>query len=107
MAIPSVMFNTGIKKVKQIRNIFVIVFLAIQTGGVSADTLLIQSIEKNSAIPRPDRGVLMAEVEREYGRPVKKYSAIGTPPITRWVYADITVYFENERVIHSVVNREN
>ena len=27
------------------------------------------------------------------------------PPITRWSYADYTVYFENDHVVHSVLNK--
>jgi hypothetical protein len=31
---------------------------------------------------------------------------VGDPPITRWVYDRFTVYFENDRVIHSVVHHD-
>jgi len=85
----------------------VIGLLFICTGIVSEDTLLIQSVEKNVSVARPERGVSMAEVEREYGKPVKKFAAVGKPPIRRCVYSDFTVYFENEYVIHSVVNHKN
>ncbi len=91
---------------KQIRKIAVIVFLILQTGIVSADTLLIQRVEKDASVEKPDRGTLMADVESQYGKPVRKTVAIGAPPITKWVYSNITVYFERSHVIHAVVNRK-
>ncbi|MFO1407239.1 MAG: hypothetical protein U1F08_06880 [Steroidobacteraceae bacterium] len=50
----------------------------------------------------PQRGLTMAEVESRYGAPASKLDAIGQPPITRWVYPGFVVYFEYDRVIHSV-----
>jgi hypothetical protein len=44
----------------------------------------------------------MLEVESSYGQPEKKVAAIGNPPISRWIYRDFTVYFEDRYVIHSV-----
>ena len=85
---------------------FVIGSLAIFLGQASADTLLIDTVEKNANVSRPDRGMSRAQVESEYGKAVKKYSAVGTPPITKWSYQSMTVYFEHDHVIHSVVNRK-
>lgn len=82
-----------------------LVFLVLFTGLTCADTLLIESVEKNSMVSRPDRGATMAQVESRYGRPASKVEAVGTPAITRWKYSDFTVYFENDRVIHTVINR--
>jgi hypothetical protein len=57
----------------------------------------------------PHRGLTMAEVERRYGAPVEKLPTAGGdaprhPPINRWRYDGYTVYFERNRVIHSVVD---
>jgi hypothetical protein len=30
---------------------------------------------------------------------------VGDPPISRWVYDHFTVYFEYDKVLHSVVNK--
>lgn len=92
--------------VKMIQKLVIVGFLSLMTAAVSADTLLINNIEKNASVERPDRGMSRAQVESQFGKPVKKYSAIGEPPITKWSYANITVYFEHNHVIHSVVNRK-
>jgi hypothetical protein len=55
----------------------------------------------------PSRGLSMAQVERRYGAPLDKLPTAGggaprQPPINRWRYQGFTVYFERDRVIHSV-----
>jgi hypothetical protein len=52
---------------------------------------------------RPARGDRMASVEHQYGAPSTRYAAVGNPPITRWDYPSMVVYFENDRVIHAVL----
>lgn len=56
----------------------------------------------------PTRGLSMAEVERRHGAPVEKLPAAGGdaprhPQINRWRYDGYIVYFERNRVIHSVL----
>ena len=91
---------------KQIKNIIVVGILFFMTSVVSANTLLIRTVEKNASVDRPDRGMTTAQVESQYGKPVKKYTAIGEPPISKWTYSNITVYFEHDHVVHAVVNRK-
>lgn len=55
---------------------------------------------------QPKRGMSMRQVERKFGTPEKKIAAAGKPPITRWVYTNFTVYFEDKYVIHAVKRRE-
>ncbi|MEM8983074.1 MAG: hypothetical protein AAGC71_08615 [Pseudomonadota bacterium] len=57
------------------------------------------------AAERPTRGMSMASVERRYGSPDTKRAAVGEPPISRWIYAQFTVYFEHDKVVHAVINR--
>jgi hypothetical protein len=50
----------------------------------------------------------MDSVEAKYGAPTRRVAPVGgasaqQPPITRWEYPGFTVYFENSRVIHTVV----
>lgn len=77
--------------------------LAVTTQ-VSADTLLIDEVISSSAdqADRPSGGLSMSDVEEKFGEPLRKYAAVGTPPITRWEYPDYVVYFEGEIVLHSV-----
>lgn len=57
------------------------------------------------AINKPNNGQSMEQVEQTYGSPLETQAAVGEPPITRWKYEQFTVYFEYDRVIHSVQHR--
>lgn len=76
-------------------------------GIAQADTLLIEGVEQATATrsERPASGLTKAEVEARFGTPTRMLSAIGDPPISRWEYPGFVVYFEFERVIHSVPRR--
>ena len=50
----------------------------------------------------PRRGMSTSKVENELGRPNEIIPAVGTPPISRWIYDDRTIYFERSSVIHVV-----
>ena len=57
----------------------------------------------------PGRGMSMAQVEQRYGAPLSKFKPAGGdaprhPTINRWRYNGYTVYFERNRVIHSVLD---
>lgn len=82
------------------------VFLAlvVTAGNAGADTLKIplgqqggQQIKK-----LPARGESQTSVLHRYGEPVKRHASVGQPPITRWDYAEFSVYFEHSHVINSV-----
>jgi hypothetical protein len=87
--------------------------LLLAASGAHADTLLIDGIDvaAQSATMRPRAGLSMTSVESTYGAPAQRHPAVGGaaaqhPPITRWDYPAFSVYFENERVIHSVARRQ-
>ncbi len=73
-------------------------------GTAAADTLRMQEMA-DSAAPRPSRGMTQASVQSRFGEPVSRIAAVGDPPISRWHYQDFIVYFEYDRVIHSVLKR--
>lgn len=58
-----------------------------------------------AGILRPSQGMNMARVEQKFGPPMQKLPAVGEPPITRWQYGEFDVFFEYDKVIHSVINR--
>jgi hypothetical protein len=72
---------------------------------VCGETLVVdgQVVLKESSVERPKRGMTMADVEARFGAPTAKRATVGSPPITRWEYAQFVVVFENDRVLHSVV----
>lgn len=77
-----------------------------QSGEIQRGTvLLLDRVDKTAHVPVPRRGQSMATVESRYGAPDQRVGPVGSPPITRWVYSDFTVYFESNRVIHAVVNK--
>lgn len=83
--------------------------LAFLGGMTQADTLVMESVASAPAnsparIERPGGGATMNQVETRYGTPAERLPAVGDPPITRWEYDTYTVYFEHDRVIHSVVH---
>jgi hypothetical protein len=53
----------------------------------------------------PTRGQSMAQVERLHGAPSERFPAVGQPPITRWVYPTMVVFFEYDHVVHAVAVR--
>ena len=84
--------------------------LLLAATSAHADTF---DVRKNAAIGSggdlPRRGLSMAQVEQRYGAPIEKFPTAGGdaprhPPINRWRYNGYTVYFERNRVIHSVVD---
>jgi hypothetical protein len=81
------------------------------TRVIEGDVLLIDRVERtHSGAKLPRRGLLMNQVEAQFGAPSTKHAPVGggsaqQPPITRWSYPDFTVYFENNHVVNAVVNR--
>lgn len=78
---------------------------AISSG--QAETLLLDDMDaaRGAAQTGPTRGMSMDRVEARFGTPINRVAAIGEPPITRWEYANFTVYFEHQFVIHAVRKR--
>lgn len=54
-------------------------------------------------IAKPTTGMTKAQVKGQFGEPQKENPAKGKPPISNWEYAEFTVYFESDHVIHSVI----
>ena len=75
-------------------------------GGAAAETVVVdgQVQLEQTSVARPGRGTTMHEVEAKFGAPAKRYPAVGKPPITRWDYPSFSVFFEFNRVVHSVVH---
>ena len=48
------------------------------------------------------RGKKQEQVTSELGEPLTIQGPVGEPAITRWEYADFYVYFEYDRVLHTV-----
>lgn len=73
------------------------------------DNLLIKRVHKEHAMKLPQRGLTMKQVQARFGAPQRKLPARGGdapthPVIHRWLYPGYIVYFERNRVIHTVLN---
>lgn len=73
-------------------------------ASASADVLLIEEVRERMLRDLPNNGMTMQAVEARYGSPLEQRSAIGDPPITRWVYDDYSVFFEGNLVLESVLH---
>lgn len=71
------------------------------SGSALAETLRMPAPDRDE-IRTPVRGEDMQQVLAEFGEPADRLPAVGSPPISRWVYDEFRVYFEHDRVIHSV-----
>jgi hypothetical protein len=85
------------------------VMAAIMPVYAQADVLLIERAEQAQRAAVPKNGTTMAQVEAQFGTPIEKLAPVAGnkpqhPPISRWRYADFTVYFEHQRVISTVLN---
>lgn len=87
-----------------LRNSILALTLSLAAGIGLADTLLLESItmDEQTAGERPRAGMSMDGVETRFGAPTDRRAAVGDPPITRWDYPGFVVYFEYDKVVHSV-----
>ena len=70
---------------------------------IHADTLSLGPL--GPAAEGPTRGATMADVEATMGPPQSTSGPVGDPPITVWHYPRFNVYFEYDKVLHSVEPR--
>lgn len=57
-----------------------------------------------SALPTvPARGSSMDSVKTKFGAPLQEVPPVGKPAITRWDYSGFAVFFENDKVLHTVL----
>lgn len=58
-----------------------------------------------SQVSLPATGMSQDSVRNRWGAPQDMKGPIGEPPISQWHYPDFIVYFEHDRVLHSVARR--
>ncbi|PCK10189.1 MAG: hypothetical protein COA42_00960 [Alteromonadaceae bacterium] len=64
-----------------------------------------QQGKPNTQNHAPTGGMSMQQVESVFGTPTTEIGPIGQPAIYYWEYANFTVYFEGDVVLHSVLER--
>lgn len=75
------------------------------SGATYAEQVAIPLGQQGKAwnVKTPTTGATMDQVEQRYGAPLSTTGPVGEPPIYTWDYDNFLVYFEDDRVIHSVV----
>jgi len=79
--------------------------LGVLSPAAQAELILVdgQVALRQAEVPTPSRGMTMRGVEERFGAPESRAAAVGQPPITRWDYPAFSVFFESDRVLHTVV----
>ena len=75
---------------------------ALSFGGVASGETLEMTEAPQARDAVVARGLSMSQVEARFGEPSRRISAVGDPPISRWIYPQFVVYFEGQYVIHAV-----
>ncbi len=76
--------------------------LACAAQPLHADQLSMPSKGSYQVSNAPVRGSLQSEVFKLHGEPESKTPGVGKPAISSWTYNGFKVFFEGERVIHTV-----
>jgi len=98
--------NTNKLKVNKIGQLVALVAGLTLGSTLHADKLSVHLSDKTQQqMDAPKNGQRMAEIEQYFGAPSEKKSPIGEPPISRWIYPDFIVYFENDIVLHTVIKK--
>lgn len=86
----------------KILKFLIIIIISSASSQSFADVLIINRLKQEQSIDMPKRGLSMNQVINQYGEPLTKKAAVGSPPITEWQYENYSVYFERQWVIKSV-----
>ena len=74
-------------------------------GAASADELDMEGTVATGGKVGPVSGATQENVEAAFGSPLSKKDSVGEPPISSWEYDGFVVFFEYDRVVHSVKKR--
>lgn len=88
-----------------------LVSLAGEETVTRGDTLIVEEMQgesqprrtREATRPVPVRGQAMANVRNVFGEPPQEHAPVGDPPITRWDYDGYSVFFEYDKVLHTVI----
>ena len=89
----------------KLRKLILLATLVGASAIANAQTLEMEGAAAFNDQSRPGRGMTQQRVEAEFGSPEARIAPVGDPPISRWEYSGFIVYFEHDRVIHTVVKR--
>lgn len=76
--------------------------LLATSGGYAEDVAVPIGVQGDSNVQTPGRAWSQAKVQENFGNPSSRRGPVGDPAITVWNYETFSVYFEQDRVLHSV-----
>ena len=91
------------------KTFFVLTLLGLSLAATArAEVLAVPDSVAAAPVSTPERGSTQAAVLKAYGQPVEQYAPVGgghpkRPPITRWDYERVSVFFERDLVVDVVV----
>jgi hypothetical protein len=80
--------------------------LLLASSGITAEEVRMSvksQVQKSLQENLPRHGMSESSVRNGWGEPQSVTGPVGEPPIYQWHYEDFVVYFEGNRVIHSVL----
>lgn len=80
-----------------------VALLSVSPVLLHADTLTLGPV--GPADSGPTRGSTMEAVQAAMGPPQSTSGPVGDPPITVWHYPNFNIYFEYDKVLHTVEPR--
>ncbi|QIL89311.1 hypothetical protein ACONUD_04450 [Microbulbifer harenosus] len=98
------MFSTSI-----LRNLTLagLVGIAISASVAQAETIEVPVGSQGQVAEATHlRGKKQDQVTQELGEPLNIQGPVGVPAISRWEYGAFYVYFENDRVLHTVAKHQ-
>ncbi|MEM7378826.1 MAG: hypothetical protein AAF460_15150 [Pseudomonadota bacterium] len=82
--------------------VFALSLLAAGTAQAAIITMPDGSYRAQQVDGAPKRGITKADVLSQLGEPDQRIGEVGDPPISSWRYNGFQVYFEHDRVLHTV-----
>ena len=80
---------------------------SLSSHRVFAETIVIPvGQQSNTSVKLPKKGTSKQAVIAAFGEPLSSKAPVGKPPIATWNYADFSVYFEYDHVVHAVANHK-
>lgn len=80
-----------------------VALLSVSPVLLHADTLTLGPVGPSDV--GPTRGATMETVQVAMGPPQSTSGPVGDPPITVWHYPNFNIYFEYDKVLHTVEPR--
>lgn len=91
---------------KSLRLVLPLMLMFAVPAAVQAQTAPGSPAQASKIGAMPARGMTQDQVRQRFGEPRQRLAPVGKPPISRWQYEGMTIYFEGRYVIHAVATND-